>query len=228
MTRTWPSQCGPAPMPMVGMGTCSVIRAARLLGMHSRTTANRPGGGNGLGIGEDLLARALDLVAAQPSDGLRLESDVSHHRNPCVDQGPDRGRHAGTPLQLDGLAVRLLEEPAGRAEGLSRRDLVAEEWQVRHDQRTPRGPRDHLRVVDDLVEGDPEGRLPALDHGPQRIADQQAIDAGPIEQPGRGEVVGRQHADPAPLRLPRREIRDCHRPDVSGHADASRQRPGPR
>ena len=193
--------------------------------MHSRTTANAPASATALGVGEDLVARALDLVAAEPPDRLRLEADVPHHGNPRLDQGPDRGRHRGAALELDRLAVRLLEDPAGRADGLPRRDLVAEERQVGHDQGAPRGPRDHLGVVDDLVERDPQGRLPALDHGTQRVADEQAVDAGRVEQAGRGEVVGRQHADPPPLRLPRGEIGDRDRPDVSWHAGCISARP---
>ena len=42
MTSTWPSQAGPAPMPMVGTGTLAVISAARAAGMLSRTMAYTP------------------------------------------------------------------------------------------------------------------------------------------------------------------------------------------
>ena len=88
--------------------------------------------------------------------------------------------------------VSLRTRPA-ESDRLPRRDLVGEERQVGHDQGAARGPGDHLGVVDDLVERDPQRRLPTLDGGAQRVADQQAVDAGGVEQPGRREVVGGQH-----------------------------------
>ena len=52
VTRTWPSQPAPAPIPMVGIFSAAVIRAAISPGMHSSTTANAP----------DCSVAPLDLV----------------------------------------------------------------------------------------------------------------------------------------------------------------------
>ena len=109
---------------------------------------------------------------------------MAHHRNIGVDQGLDGGRHLAAPFELDGLAVRLLENSAGRLQRLPRRNLIAEKRQVGDDEAPLRRPGHHFGVVDDLVDRDAQGRLPALDDRPQRIADQDAIDAGRIEQPG--------------------------------------------
>ena len=153
------------------------------------------------------------------------EADVAHHGDIRLDQGLDGGRHLAAPFELDGLAIRLLENSPGGADRLPRRDLIAEKRQVGDDQRTPGRPGDHLGVVDDLVDRDAQGRFPALNDRPQRVADQQAIDAGRVEQPGGREVVGRQHGDPAALRLPCREIRNGDRLNLSWHSSASRNRP---
>ena len=49
-TSTWPSQSGPAPMPMVGTGTDRVIAAATSRGTHSSTMAKQPALGQGHGV----------------------------------------------------------------------------------------------------------------------------------------------------------------------------------
>ncbi len=41
-TSTWPSQCGPAPIPIVGTGTARVTRRASCDGIFSRTIAKTP------------------------------------------------------------------------------------------------------------------------------------------------------------------------------------------
>ena len=107
------------------------------------------------------------------------------------------GADLATPFELDGLTVGLLEDSPGGAHRLPRRDLVAEERQVGDDQCVPGRPGDHLGMVNDLVERDPQGRFPTLNHRPHRVADQQTIDSGRVEQPRRREIVGRQHGDPA-------------------------------
>ena len=110
---------------------------------------------------------------------------MAHHGNIGVDDGLDGGRHLAAPFELDGLAIRLLENSAGRFECLPRRDLIAEKRQIGDDERSPGRPGHHLGVVDDLVDRDAQGRFPALDHCPERVADQDAIDAGRVEQAGR-------------------------------------------
>ena len=66
------------------------------------------------------VAASLHAVAAHAMDRLRCEPDVAHDRDVDHRDRLDRARHREAPLQLDGLAIRLLEEPAGRAEGLPR------------------------------------------------------------------------------------------------------------
>src|SRR3990167_11136614 len=42
VTSAWPSQYGPAPMPIVGIASLSVISFANLSGTHSRIIAKQP------------------------------------------------------------------------------------------------------------------------------------------------------------------------------------------
>ena len=144
----------------------------------------RAGLGDRQGVVHDLVGRALNFVGAQPADGLGAKADVAHHGNIGVGQGLDGGRHLAAPFELDGLAVRLLENSSGRLERLPRRDLIAEKRQVGDDERSPGRPGHHFGVVDDLVDRDAQGRFPTLNHRAQRVADQDAIDAGGIEQAG--------------------------------------------
>lgn len=41
-SRTWPLQCGPAPMPIVGIESSRVAAAATSGGTHSSTIAKQP------------------------------------------------------------------------------------------------------------------------------------------------------------------------------------------
>ena len=119
-----------------GDAICAVILAASSRGMHSSTTANAPDSATASGVVHDLIGRPLNFVCAHPADGLRTEADVAHHGNIGVDDGLDRGRHLATPFELDGLAIRLLENPPGRFESLPRRDLIAEKREIGDDERS--------------------------------------------------------------------------------------------
>ena len=171
----------------------------QLAGDALEDDAERAGVGDRVGVGEELVGRALNLVSPHPPDGLRPQPDVPHRGDLGVDQGLDRRRHLAAAFELDGLAIGLFEDPAGRPKRLPRRDLIAEERQVGDDQGVMRRPGDHLGVIDHLFERDPQRRFPALDHGPQRVADQDAIDAGLVEQAGGRVVIGGQDGDPPVL-----------------------------
>ena len=140
-----------------------------------------------MGVGEELVGGALNLVSPHSPDGLRPQPDVPHGGDLGLDQGLDGRRDLAAAFELDGLAIGLFQNPAGRPKRLPRRDLIAEERQVGDDQGVAGRPRDHLGMIDHLLERDPERRLPALDHGPERVADQDAIDAGFVEQAGRSD-----------------------------------------
>ena len=89
---------------------------------------------------------------------------------PCVDQAP------GT---LDGKF----------------RAVVRMDWEVSHDECGGDPARDGPRVVED-VRNLHMRRVGVAEHcHSERIANQDQIDAGFIQEPGRGKVVGRQRAN---------------------------------
>ena len=88
-TSTWPSQSGPAPMPIVGMSSSSVTRAATVGGHHLEDDGEGAGLLEGEGVVEQAVAgvaAALHAVAAERVLGLRREADVCHDGDAGADE----------------------------------------------------------------------------------------------------------------------------------------------
>ena len=96
-TSTWPSQPGPAPMPIVGMVSPAVTRARAAAGTSSSTIAQAPAASSAPASSSSRSAAAgvppLHPVAAQRVDRLRREAEVAHHRNAPLHQRAHRRRH---------------------------------------------------------------------------------------------------------------------------------------
>ena len=84
-------------MPMVGIGSSAVIRAATLGRDAFEDDGERPGLGHGVGVGEDLVGVALDLEAAEPADRLRGQADVAHDRDARRRPAPGSSRPSAGP-----------------------------------------------------------------------------------------------------------------------------------
>lgn len=98
--HTWPLQCGPAPMPIVGMESSRVAAAAMRGGTHSSTIAKQPASCNACSVMlreplvRDMLSMHVDLLrlerAQQPvkqrlhavSEPVICENSAVHHRPP--------------------------------------------------------------------------------------------------------------------------------------------------
>ncbi len=155
-TSTWPSQAGPAPMPMVGIRTAALIRPGELGGNqleHHRTGARlferlgifqQPGAGIGL--------PALNPVPAERVDRLRREAEVSHHRDADLHEGADRLGHVPAAFQLHAVGPALLQNPARIAERLGDRDLIGQERQIHEHERAVRTAAHRGGVVDHLIQ----------------------------------------------------------------------------
>ena len=94
------------------------------------------------------LALALHLEAAHRVHALRREADVAHHRDAGGDDAADRLGDVGAALELDRVHAALGQQPAGVAQRLFRRDLVAHERHVADDVRALAAARDRAAVVD--------------------------------------------------------------------------------
>ena len=96
-TSTWPSQAGPAPMPMVGTSSGSVTAAPTFSGTPSTTTAKHAGADQGLGALDQAPAasssRAWTLKPPKactdwgvspmwPITGISASTSASHHGRP--------------------------------------------------------------------------------------------------------------------------------------------------
>ena len=120
---------------------------------------------------------------------------MAHHRDAGADEpahelGVDRAA-----LELDRVAAALLHQPAGVRHALLERRLVRHERHVADDVRAPRAAHDRAAVIRDLVERDRQRRVVALHDHAERVADEQDVGAGLVEQPRERRVVGGEHGD---------------------------------
>ena len=124
MTSTCASQPGPAPIPIVGICRAAVISAARSAGMRLEHDRERAGLLELLRLLQDLrggLAAALHLVAAQPVDRLRGQTDVGHDGDPDLDEPVHQVQLE--PLDLHRMGAAFLDETSGVAHAVFDRGL---------------------------------------------------------------------------------------------------------
>ena len=187
-TSTCPSQPAPAPMPIVGTRE-RAVKLARRAPRERLEHEHR-----GAGVGE---LRAWRRSGAAPS------SSRPWTRQPpsaCTDCGVrPRWPHTGMPrstrkrtvsarpaaaFELDHLRAGLHQTAALRKRLLARL-VVAGERQVGDQPGVAVAARHAARVVRHLVERHRQGAVVPLQHHAERIADQQHVDAGRVEQRAR-------------------------------------------
>jgi hypothetical protein len=152
------------------------------------------------------LAATLHLVATEPVDRLRRESDVRHHRDPDVDEPVHEVELRA--LELHGVGAALLDQPAGVA------DAVLDGGLERHERHVPDHHRpfdpagDGTRVVEHLLHRHGELVRVPENVATDRVADQEHRDPGAVEDLCGREVVRGQHRPPLAFGLPRVEVVD--------------------
>ena len=103
-------------------------------------------------------------------------------------------------FDLYGSGSALLEESCCVLHCLFCADLISEKGHVGHNQCAARAPCHSPRVMNDCIQGHRNGRVHPQNHVSERVADEQNVDAGPIEESRHSGIVCRQHDDPfAPL-----------------------------
>jgi hypothetical protein len=135
------------------------------------------------------------IEAAQLVEALGRQADVTHHRDAGADEATHELGVDRTTLELDGVAVALLHELAGAGHALLDRRLVRHERHVADDVGPPGAARDRATVVRDLIERDGKRGFVALHHHAQRVADEQNVRSGLVEEARERSVVGGEHGD---------------------------------
>ena len=120
---------------------------------------------------------------------------MAHHRDLGRHDALDRSAHRDAALELHRRDAALLHQADRAAHRVLGRDLVGAEGHVAHHERARRGAAHEAAVVDHLVERHRQRRVEALRGVADRVADQQHLDAGLIEQACEGEVVGGEHRE---------------------------------
>ncbi len=136
----------------------------------------------------------MHLVAAQHVYGLRRQAYVAADRDAALNEEADGIRHFLAAFELDHLGTRG-HQGSGVAESLFRRFLIAAERHVGDDEGAVGAALDGCRVVGDVRHRHRQGGVMALNDIAQRIADEQAFDAGAVEQTGKAGIVGGKHDD---------------------------------
>src|SRR5262245_28073373 len=148
-----------------------------------------------------VLVLTLNLIAAEPMNRLRGEANVSHDRDANLDDGLDRTWHRSTALEFHPLGTALLEEPPGIPDRLLPTYLIGEKRHVPDHQSTLATARNRSRVVDHLLHRNRQGIRLALKDAANRVADQEDINAGLVQNPRKGIIVSGETGDLFPQTL---------------------------
>ena len=212
-TSTWPSQSGPAPMPMVGRSTASRIRAATTEGTPSTTSAKAPASATAT-------ASATTASAASSVRPWTLNPPIAWTDWGVSPTWPDHGdarrRHdsdgVGHPtaaLELDGLHAAFLHQAQRAGHSLLGGDLVASEGKIADHVGRGHASIHAATVVDHLVEGDGQGVVAALHDHAEAVAHEDHVDARGIDQPGHRVVVGGDQDEGGVLGLLATKVQDA-------------------
>ena len=172
--RSCPSVNFPAPMPYTGMSMSSAMALPSSGGTASRSRANAPASwiARASWISSSALAAVRPCALKPPSCpllwGVRPIWPMT--RMPGVRDPPDLVRHPPSPLQLDGVHARFLEEAPGIRDGVIHACLVGQEGHVPHHERGGGAPAHGLAVDDALIHGDGNGAVVPVDHHTQGIS----------------------------------------------------------
>ncbi len=121
------------------------------------------------------------------------ETHVRAHRHRPLNQKAHRIGEPFAAFQLDHLGARAHQLHGAGEGGLGR--AIGAERQIGDDQRRGACPCYAGGVIGDLREGDRQRRRLTLQHVTERVADQQHVDAGAVQQRSEARVVTGEHGD---------------------------------
>jgi hypothetical protein len=120
---------------------------------------------------------------------------VPHHGNADVDDAAHGLADHRAAFDLHGFDGGFLHHASRVAQRLVRIHLERHEWQIADDERALDRGRDERRVVEHLLHRHRDRRLLALHDHRHRIAHENDVDAGLIDELGHREVVGGERGD---------------------------------
>jgi hypothetical protein len=126
---------------------------------------------------------------------LRGEADVGDDGDFGGGEAADEFGARGAAFDLDGLGAGLLDEAEGVAGGVAQGGVVGAVGHVGDEEGAAEAAGDGAGVVEHLVEGDGEGVFVAEDDHAERVADQDHVDAGLVDQARGGIVVCGERGD---------------------------------
>ena len=176
-----------------------------------------PGIGRGAGVGHEPFAVPLHPVAAKLVDGLRPQSDMPHHGDAGGSDAGDDVSLSGRSLELHPLAAGLFENPGAGLDSRADAEMLVREGEVDDDQRMGTGSDHDLAVVDHLIEGGWDRRIAAGHDHRHTVTNENAVDAGAIDELGGRPIVGGDHGEGPVVPLRGRKVEDGDTAGGVGH-----------
>lgn len=146
-----------------------------------------------------LIAFSLDVIAGEDVNGLRSESEVPHDGDAGIDESPSDIDDACAAFDFDGMSAGFLKDADTGFDAVIVGGLVASEGHIDDDEGIGATAHDALCVVDDVIDGDGQGCTASLHGISEAIADEDHIDAGEVDEFGKGGVIGGNHDDFLPI-----------------------------
>ena len=167
--------------------------------MPSRTMATAPASSRALGVGGEAVhggeGLALHAVAAHRVDGLGSEADVGDDGDFGGGEATDEFGAVAAAFDFYGLGAGVLDEAEGVADGVVDGGVVGAVGHVGDEEGAAEGAGNGAGVMEHLVEGDGEGVFVAEDDHAERVADEDHVDAGLVDQARGGIVVRGEGGD---------------------------------
>jgi len=160
---------------------------------HRRKCAS---GINALGILEDAISTfevtSLDLVSTHPVIALRRQSNVAHDGDVNTTNSGDGVIHRRATFELD-CRRSSLDQLDRATNPLFAVHVIGAEGQIADDERLWIRSGDETNVILHLLDRDGNRGAYTLDDGSNRVADENHVDSGFIDDSGEGGVVGGDH-----------------------------------
>jgi hypothetical protein len=161
-----------------------------LFGDFAGNTFKDESAGTGIGEGpcvcpellHSLSGAGLDAVAAHAVKTLRSEAEMADDGDFGIGEGADK--LGARTFDFDGFGAGFLDEADGVAEAISDSSVVAAKGHIGNYEGAMHGAANGAGVVEHLVHGDGEGVFVAKhDHG-ERVADEEEIYSGFVNEAG--------------------------------------------